>query len=94
MSEAPGIASSGNPIHQQMPSTNSLLLLLLTVFCIGCRPALADNPNEGKEPPVGYVVTIDRKNNMPLSNLFVRMLQQMDIEMDKFGSSTGMISEV
>jgi len=42
---------------------------------------------------VGHVA-FDRKNNIPLSNLFVRMLQQMDIEMDKFGSSTGMISEV
>jgi hypothetical protein len=39
-------------------------------------------------------VAFDRKNNKPLSNLFVRMLQQMDIDMDRFGSSTGSISEV
>lgn len=39
-------------------------------------------------------VAFDRKNNMPLSNLFVRMLQQMGIEMDRFGSSTGILSEV
>lgn len=39
-------------------------------------------------------VAYDRKNNMALSNLFVRMLRQMDIELDRFGSSTGMISEV
>jgi hypothetical protein len=41
----------------------------------------------------GHVV-FDRQNNRPLSNLFVRMLQQMGIEMDRFGSSTGTISEV
>jgi hypothetical protein len=39
-------------------------------------------------------VAYDRKNNMPLSNLFVRMLRQMGLEMDRFGSSTGAISEV
>jgi hypothetical protein len=39
-------------------------------------------------------VAFDRKDNKPLSNLFVRMLQQMGLEMEKFGSSTGMISEV
>ena len=35
----------------------------------------------------------DRKNNMLLSNLFVRMLQQMGIEA-QFGASTGVVSEV
>lgn len=39
-------------------------------------------------------VAFDRKDNKPLSNLFVRMLQQMGIEMDRFGSSTGAIGEV
>jgi len=39
-------------------------------------------------------VAFDRKNNAPLSNLFVRMLQQMGIEMERFGSSTGTLSEV
>jgi hypothetical protein len=39
-------------------------------------------------------VAFDRKNNKPLSNLFVRMLQQVGIELDRFGSSTGVISEV
>jgi hypothetical protein len=39
-------------------------------------------------------VAFDRKNNKPLSNLFVRMMQQMGIEMDRFGSSTGVLSEV
>ena len=39
-------------------------------------------------------VAFDRKNNKPLSNLFVRMLQQTGIEMDRFGSSTGVLSEV
>jgi hypothetical protein len=39
-------------------------------------------------------VAFDRKNNVPLSNLFVRMLQQMGIESDRFGSSTGILSEV
>ncbi|HEX3149291.1 MAG TPA: DUF1552 domain-containing protein [Gemmataceae bacterium] len=39
-------------------------------------------------------VAFDRKDNKPLSNLFVRMLQQMGIETDRFGSSTGVLSEV
>jgi hypothetical protein len=39
-------------------------------------------------------VAFDRKDNKPLSNLFVRMSQQMGIEVDRFGSSTGALSEV
>jgi hypothetical protein len=39
-------------------------------------------------------VAFDRKNNKPLSNLFVRMVQQMGLEMDRFGSSTGVLTEV
>ena len=39
-------------------------------------------------------VAYDRKNNMPLSNLFVRMVKQMGLEMDRFGSSTGTLGEV
>ncbi len=33
----------------------------------------------------------DEKNNTPLANLFVTMLQRLGIETDRFGSSTGMI---
>lgn len=36
----------------------------------------------------------DRQNNTPLSNLFVRMIQQMGIEANTFGSSTGVVSEL
>jgi hypothetical protein len=39
-------------------------------------------------------VAFDRKNNKPLSNLFVRMLQQVGIEADRFGTSTGTLGEV
>jgi hypothetical protein len=39
-------------------------------------------------------VAFDRKNNKPLSNLFVRVLHQMGLEMDQFGSSTGVLTEV
>ncbi|WP_020471024.1 DUF1552 domain-containing protein [Zavarzinella formosa] len=39
-------------------------------------------------------VAFDRRNNKPLSNLFVRMLQQSGVDMDRFGSSTGVLSEV
>jgi hypothetical protein len=39
-------------------------------------------------------VAYDRKNNKLLSNLFVRMLQQMGIEQDSFGASNGVVSEV
>ncbi|MBL8797608.1 MAG: DUF1552 domain-containing protein [Planctomycetia bacterium] len=39
-------------------------------------------------------VAYDRKNNTLLSNLFVRMLQQMGIEAKSFGASTGVVSEV
>jgi hypothetical protein len=36
----------------------------------------------------------DRKDNKPLSNLFVRMLRQVGIEADRFGSSTGVLGDV
>ncbi len=39
-------------------------------------------------------VAYDRKNNKPLSNLFVRMLQQMGIEANSFGASTGVVTDV
>ncbi len=39
-------------------------------------------------------LAFDRSNNVPLSNLFVRILQQLGIEADRFGSSTGALSEV
>jgi hypothetical protein len=39
-------------------------------------------------------VAFDRNDNKPLSNLFVRMLQQMGIALVRFGSSTGVLSEV
>lgn len=39
-------------------------------------------------------VAYDRKNNTLLSNLFVRMLQQLGIEVKSFGANTGVVSEV
>jgi hypothetical protein len=39
-------------------------------------------------------VAYDRKKNAPLSNLFVRMLQQMEIPLERFGASTGTVSEL
>lgn len=39
-------------------------------------------------------LAFDRKNNEPLSNLFVRVLHQMGLEIDKFGSSTRALSGV
>ena len=39
-------------------------------------------------------VLYDREENRPLSNLFVRMLHQMGIEADKFGTSTGVIHDI
>lgn len=36
----------------------------------------------------------DSKNNMLLSNLFVRMLQQMGVETDTFGASTSVLTDV
>jgi hypothetical protein len=36
----------------------------------------------------------DRRDNKPLSNLFVRMLHQMGIEVRSFGASTGVLSDV
>lgn len=36
----------------------------------------------------------DRKDNLLMSNLFVRMLQQLDVETDKFGASTSVLSDV
>jgi hypothetical protein len=39
-------------------------------------------------------LAFDRTDNKPLSNLFVRMLQQLGIEAASFGSSTGVVTEV
>ena len=39
-------------------------------------------------------LAFDRGNNRPMSNLFVRMMRQMGIEANAFGSSTGVVSEV
>ena len=39
-------------------------------------------------------LAFDQDNNYPLSNLFVRMLQKFDLETDRFGSSTGVLSEL
>lgn len=36
----------------------------------------------------------DRKNNKPLSNLYMRMLQQLNIDTPAFGSSTGVLNEI
>lgn len=39
-------------------------------------------------------IGFDREKNYPLSNLYVRVLQQLDIEADRFGSSTSVLSEL
>lgn len=36
----------------------------------------------------------DEKNNYPLSNLYLRMLQQFGVQTESFGSSTGVLSEI
>jgi hypothetical protein len=40
----------------------------------------------------GQHLAFDRENNTPLSNLYVSMLQQLGIETDQFGSSTGTLT--
>jgi hypothetical protein len=40
----------------------------------------------------GQHLAFDQSNNTPLSNLFVSLLQQMGVETDKFGSSTGTLT--
>jgi hypothetical protein len=39
-------------------------------------------------------IAYDTKNNTLLSNLYVRMLQQMGVEAKSFGASTGVVSEI
>jgi len=39
----------------------------------------------------GQHLAFDKDRNYPLPNLFVSMLQRMDIEADHFASSTGMM---
>jgi hypothetical protein len=41
----------------------------------------------------GHVVH-DRQNNTLLSNLFVRILRQVDVPVEKFGASTGACTDV
>jgi hypothetical protein len=45
---------------------------------------------------VGHVAYPRKENrdSVPLANLFIRMLHQVGIEMDRFGTSTGVVSEV
>jgi len=40
----------------------------------------------------GQHLAFDQNNHPPLSNLFVSMLQQLGVEADKFGSSTGTLT--
>ncbi|OYW74111.1 MAG: hypothetical protein B7Z37_19055 [Verrucomicrobia bacterium 12-59-8] len=40
----------------------------------------------------GQHLAFKRDNNLPLSNLFVTLLQRLGVESDKFGSSTGTVS--
>ena len=40
----------------------------------------------------GQHLAFDEKNHPPLSNLYVSMLQQMGLEVDQFGSSTGTLN--
>lgn len=42
----------------------------------------------------GQHLAFDTGHNYPLCNLFVSMLQQLGLEVDKFGSSTGTMSEL
>ena len=42
----------------------------------------------------GQHLAFKRDNNTPLSNLFVTMLQNMGLDADAFGSSTGTLSEI
>ncbi|MFZ9792064.1 MAG: DUF1552 domain-containing protein [Gemmataceae bacterium] len=39
-------------------------------------------------------ITFNNEKNKPLCNLYVRMLQKMGVETERFGSSTGTISEI
>lgn len=39
-------------------------------------------------------VAFDKKDNYPLSNVYLRMLQDLGFETDRFGSSTGALSEI
>ena len=40
----------------------------------------------------GQHLAFKRDNNLPLSNLFVSLLQRLGVESDKFGSSTGTLT--
>ena len=42
----------------------------------------------------GQHLAFQRDNNTPLCNLFVTMLQNMGLEADAFGSSTGTLNEI
>jgi len=39
-------------------------------------------------------MAFDTNNNYPLSNLYVRMLQQFGLPVDRFGTSTSVLSEL
>ena len=51
-------------------------------------PGEGEASNPGWNPD-GQHLAFDAKQNHPLPNLFVSMLQRMGLETDKFASSTG-----
>ncbi|HEX3132738.1 MAG TPA: hypothetical protein VHX44_04045, partial [Planctomycetota bacterium] len=76
---------------------NGVSLLDRTAIMIGSNLGNASS-HEWKNLPLvvagggfkhGQHLAFDQANNLPFCNLFVQMLGHMDIEADKFGSSTG-----
>ena len=59
-------------------------------MCPASQPILAAGGGLKHAGHVAY----DRKDNMPISNLLLRMLQQLGFETDRFGCSTGVLAEV
>ena len=67
----------------------------MLVIVLSWKISLTPSP---LSPPVprlhaGHIAG-DRKSNTPLSNLYVTMLRQLGFEADKFGASTGEVSEL
>lgn len=76
---------------------DSLTLLDRTMVLYGSNLGNA-NSHDNKNMPMilagggfkhGQCLTFDRKNNYPLSNLYVSMLQRLGVETDTFASGTG-----
>lgn len=87
-------------LHSSVEGTQSLLDRTQVLFTSNLGDAAKHSSDNlpvilagGDYKHLGHLA-FDGERNQPLSNLFVRMLQKMGIEAERFGSSTGALTDL